>query len=77
MQVGSAAKDVAEEFLQGSDPSPTGSSASSTAAYEPTPLRRTPRLAQPTRQTQPRGLTASSGGMSSQTQALRPVVIEH
>jgi hypothetical protein len=50
-----------------SEPSQTGSSASSTAAYEPTPpLRRTPRLAHRTRQTQLGGLTASSGGMSSQ-----------
>jgi hypothetical protein len=36
------------------------------------PLRRAPRLAQRTRQTQPCSLTASSRGMSSQSDVLRP-----
>ena len=55
-----------------SEPSRTGSSASSTAACGSHPLRRASRLAQRTRQTQPCSLTACDHGMSSQLSFAMP-----
>ena len=49
----------------GSAPSPTGSSASSTAPGKPHPRRRAPHLVQRTTQSEPCSLTASGRGMSS------------